>query len=43
MCDWAHGQDQACTLGAYFTRPQNLTDAEVEQCVDEEGWILGAT
>jgi len=33
--------DDAGVLGALFTRPINLSDAEVGAALKEEGWILG--
>jgi hypothetical protein len=42
MCDWAANLDQEGRLGRFFDSPADLTDLEVEQCITEEGWILGS-
>jgi hypothetical protein len=42
MCLWADSQDAAGTLAPFFS-PPNLSLAELERCVNEEGWILGAS
>jgi hypothetical protein len=28
-------------LGRFFDKPKGLSDLEVKDCVEEEGWILG--
>ena len=42
LCDWAAQEDSQGTFGRFFARPAGLTDEEVEICVQEEGWVLGA-
>ena len=42
MCQWAAELDRQNKLGAYFDRPKGLTDEEIQVCVEQEGWILGA-
>jgi len=42
MCEWAAGLDQKGALGSYFDVPAGLDSTEIEQCLQEEGWILGA-
>jgi len=41
MCQWAYDHDTAGTLGAFFETPAHLSIEQVQQCVTEEGWILG--
>jgi hypothetical protein len=41
MCEWAATKDAENSLGEYFSRPNDLTDEQVEICVQHEGWILG--
>jgi hypothetical protein len=43
MCEWAAESDRAGTLGKYFDTPAGLTPEQVRACVEEEGWVLGAT
>ncbi len=42
MVAWAAREDAAGTLGARFAAPPGLGSEELERCVSEEGWILGA-
>ena len=42
MCKWAAELDQNGTLGTYFDVPASLDSTTIEQCIQEEGWILGA-
>lgn len=42
MVRWAAMQDASGGLGNRFQRPPDLTDHEVLQCENEEGWVLGA-
>ncbi len=42
MCLWADAQDTAGTLGPFFSPPANVPQADLERCVCEEGWVLGA-
>ncbi|KYG09085.1 hypothetical protein BE21_20030 [Sorangium cellulosum] len=41
LCAWAERTDAAGELGRFFDRPADLPDPVVQDCVDEEGWILG--
>ena len=41
MCRWAAALDSQGKLGEQFDVPEGLTPAEIQQVVDEEGWILG--
>lgn len=41
MCQWAHQRDQQNQLESLFNVPAILNDAQVTQCEQEEGWILG--
>lgn len=41
LCAWAERTDASGQLGAFFDRPQKMSDAVVQNCVEEEGWILG--
>ncbi len=43
MCEWAAECDQAESLGQYFNMPAGLNQQQTEACVEEEGWVLGAT
>jgi hypothetical protein len=43
MCEWAAECDQAETLGQYFNMPAGLNQQQAKACVEEEGWVLGAT
>lgn len=42
MCEWASCLDQENKLGALFDEPIGLDSSALQQCVQEEGWILGA-
>ncbi len=41
MCNWAASLDRQDALGESFDTPHNLTDLELQRCIEEEGWILG--
>ncbi|WP_437957221.1 hypothetical protein WME76_38805 [Sorangium sp. So ce119] len=41
LCVWAERTDAAGQLGAFFDRPRGMPDSAVQDCVEEEGWILG--
>lgn len=41
MCKWASQLDGKGDLGGYFSKPKGLTDDQVQDCVNYEGWILG--
>lgn len=43
LCRWLAAADRRGALAAHFARPFGLGDAEIECCLREEGWILGAT
>jgi hypothetical protein len=42
MCQWASQLDNEGGLAALFDRPAGLSDDEVQTCIEQEGWILGA-
>jgi hypothetical protein len=42
MCQWAAKLDKNQELGDYFDLPKGLTNMQVQDCIQEEGWILGA-
>lgn len=42
LCLWASREDQNGMLQRLLERPTGLSDDEVKDCVQEEGWILGA-
>ncbi|MEM7576361.1 MAG: hypothetical protein AAF328_02700 [Planctomycetota bacterium] len=42
-CHWARRLDRRNQLDPLFERPADLTDAEHQACLDEEGWIFGVT
>lgn len=42
MCRWASRMDQEDALGAFFDVPVGMDSSVLQQCVREEGWILGA-
>ena len=41
MCQWAYDLDQKDQLCAFFDKPNELDDQQVQHCRQEEGWILG--
>jgi hypothetical protein len=41
LCAWAERTDAAGQLGTFFDRPPGLSDPAVQDCIEEEGWILG--
>jgi hypothetical protein len=41
MCHWASRLDEKGELGEYFSTPRGLTDGQIQDCVEHEGWILG--
>jgi hypothetical protein len=43
MCEWASECDDAGTLGDYFNLPAGLNQQQTQVCVEQEGWVLGAT
>jgi hypothetical protein len=42
MCNWAMDLDREQKLLEFFGQPPRLTSAQIEQCIEEEGWVLGA-
>jgi hypothetical protein len=42
MCLWASQLDDKDALGPLFGRPTNLSGIEIQSCIEQEGWILGA-
>jgi len=42
MAEYFDDLDRTDELGRLFDRPAGLTRATIEECVNEEGWILGA-
>lgn len=42
MCMWAAECDQDGTLCHLFDTPSSLSQPEIQLCIEEEGWILGA-
>ena len=42
MCIWAANNDEAGTLNQYFDRPVPLDAQQIQRCVEQEGWVLGA-
>lgn len=42
MCEWAAELDDQDALGQFFTQPNGLNPQQVQACIEQEGWILGA-
>lgn len=42
MCEWAAKLDNDNELGKFFDPPANLSEEQINACIEEEGWILGA-
>ena len=42
LCQWAEALDDAGQLGQLFDEPLRLTAQQIQTCVQEEGWVLGA-
>jgi molybdopterin-guanine dinucleotide biosynthesis protein B len=42
MCEWAAELDLQGSLGHLFAQPGGLNPQQVQACIEEEGWILGA-
>jgi len=42
MCLWASKLDDKGELEPYFGRPTGLSGIEIQGCIEQEGWILGA-
>jgi hypothetical protein len=43
LVDWARRLDERGELADEFHAPATLTPSQVDECLREEGWILGAT
>jgi hypothetical protein len=41
MCRWVSRLDEKGELGEYFSTPRGLTNDQIQDCVNHEGWILG--
>jgi len=41
LCEWAAELDRKGELGSYFDVPDDMDSAGIEQCIQEEGWVLG--
>jgi precorrin-8X/cobalt-precorrin-8 methylmutase len=42
MCEWAALADTNGSLRKHFDSPAGLTPQEIQSCIEEEGWVLGA-
>lgn len=42
MCLWADAHDAAGTLSPFFSSPPNIPRVDLDRCVSDEGWLLGA-
>jgi len=42
MCEWAAELDLQGSLEHLFTQPKGLSPQQIQACIEEEGWILGA-
>ena len=42
MCQWASHLDQNSEFGTLFNVPTGMDLPTIQQCIQEEGWILGA-
>jgi hypothetical protein len=42
MCQWAAKKDDRNELGGFFGQPTGLSEEQMRDCLEEEGWILGA-
>lgn len=43
MYKWAAECDDQGTLGEFFGPPNGLNQQQIQVCLEEEGWVLGAT
>ncbi len=41
MCQWAANLDKNQELGDFFDLPNELYEMQIQNCIKEEGWILG--
>lgn len=42
MCEWAAELDSQDLLKQFFAKPNGLNPQQIQTCLEEEGWILGA-
>jgi hypothetical protein len=42
LCQWAEALDDAGQLCRLFDRPVGLDARQIQRCVQQEGWVLGA-
>jgi hypothetical protein len=42
LCQWAEALDDAGRLGRFFDHPPGLTAQQIQRCIQQEGWVLGA-
>jgi hypothetical protein len=42
LCQWAESLDDAGQLGQFFDQPLWLTAQQIQSCIQQEGWVLGA-
>ena len=42
LCQWAQELDDNGRLSLLFDRPSGLTAPQIQRCLREEGWVLGA-
>jgi precorrin-8X/cobalt-precorrin-8 methylmutase len=43
ICEWAAELDAQDVFGQFFDQPNGLNPRQIKACVEQEGWILGAT
>ena len=42
LCQWAADLDEKNELGQLFKTPSGLDSGQIQNCIEHEGWILGA-
>jgi len=42
MCEWAAELDGRDELGQLLNTPNGLSQQQIQTCIEEEGWVLGA-
>ena len=42
MCQWAEALDDGGKLGEHFDKPVGLNAQQIQRCIQQEGWVLGA-
>lgn len=42
LCEWALEYDSGDNLGQFFDTPRGMNQEQIQLCIEEEGWILGA-